>query len=84
MKRNVAREALDIPVKFRNYHRMRLTYIILFSVLIGLFTSCGSMGGARRSSKELQTHASSLSVEEQRRFDYYYLEAIRQIGRAHV
>ena len=35
------------------------------------------MGGARRSSKELQTHASSLSVEEQRRFDYYYLEAIR-------
>ena len=45
-----------------------------------MVASCGASSGMRGSKKENQKQIPALSAEEQRRFDYYFLEAIRLKG----
>ena len=55
---------------------MRLRPYILFLLLIALFTSCGTTSRSKKSAAQ-RVETPALSAEEQRRFDYYFLEAIR-------
>ena len=59
---------------------MRLIYCVLSIVLSVLVASCGSSSSIRSSKKQNQQEVPTLSAEEQRRFDYYFLEAIRLKG----
>lgn len=54
---------------------MRLKYIIYSLLLVVLFASCGVHKGIQRRGKGVTSV--SLSDAEQRRYNYYYLEAIR-------
>ena len=56
---------------------MRLKYFAISLLLVGLLASCGTSRSLKRENKQVATSIKSLSPEEQRRYDYYFLEAIR-------
>ena len=56
---------------------MRLKYFAISLLLVGLLASCGTSRSLKRENKQVATSIKSLSPEKQRRYDYYFLEAIR-------
>ena len=76
MKQNVAQVDLVIPVKNSNATNMRFQQLTILLLFIALLSSCGSSSKMRRNSSDAP-QKSTLSAQEQRRFEYYYLEAIR-------